>query len=356
MDKKPPPIALLSWSQITITDTDEYLVAGILPAGGLTVVYGPPKCGKTFWLFDILMCVALGIPYRERATQAGKVIYCLFEGQRGFAKRKEAYRQFHQLSDDAEEPPFYLVPVKLELVKDHPRLIAAIKAKCNGTPPAVIVLDTLNRSFTGSESSDEAMTAYVAACDAIREAFGCAVIIVHHSGLAEGRARGHTALLGSADAQIAVKRDAADNVVALVEFMKDGEDGEEIVCKLLPFDVAVGDKTVQSCVIEHVDGPSIKPEKKPTRGNRAIDEAFNEIAARGTIKHFVRLNGPQCEAVKLEDVETEFKRRYPTDKGDEKQKIAARKKAWQRARADALKAGGGYGYEDRALVQLIWRL
>jgi RecA-family ATPase len=89
----------------------------------------------------------------------------------------------------------------VELEREHARLVEAIRAQAGG-PVAAVVLDTLNRSFTGSESSDEAMTAYVKACDAVREALGCAVIIVHHSGLAEGRARGHTALLGSADAQI----------------------------------------------------------------------------------------------------------------------------------------------------------
>lgn len=284
MDKKPtppPPLALLSWAQIVITDTDEYLIEGLLPACGLIVVYGPPKCGKTFWLFDALMCIALGIPYRDRPTQAGKVIYCLFEGQRGFAKRKEAYRQYHQLSDDAEEPPFFLLPVKLELVKDHPRLIEAIKQRCNGTPPQVIVLDTLNRSFTGSESSDEAMTAYISACDAIREAFGCAVIIVHHSGLAEGRARGHTSLLGSADAQIAVKRDGADNVVATVEFMKDGEDGVEIVSKLIPFEVVVGDKSVDSCVVVPVDGPAMAPERKLTPNQQTMLTILQKAGAAG---------------------------------------------------------------------------
>lgn len=286
MDKRaptPPPLTLLSWTQIVITDTDEYLIAEIFPASGLIVVYGPPKCGKTFWLFDALMCIALGIPYRERATQAGKVIYCLFEGQRGFAKRKEAYRQYHRLSDDTEEPPFYLLPVKLELVKDHPRLIEAIRLRANGHPPRVIVLDTLNRSFTGSESSDEAMTAYISACDAIREAFGCAVIIVHHSGLAEGRARGHTSLLGSADAQIAVKRDAADNVVATVEFMKDGEDGVEIVSKLLPFDVAVGatGKIVNSCVVVPVDGPAIAPERKLTANQQTMLTILQKAGATG---------------------------------------------------------------------------
>jgi RecA-family ATPase len=69
------------------------------------------------------------------------------------------------------------------------------------------VLDTLNRSLGGSESSDEDMSAYVVrASDAIRDEFDCVVPIVHHCGIDGTRPRGHTSLTGAADAQVAVKR------------------------------------------------------------------------------------------------------------------------------------------------------
>ena len=70
-----------------------------------------------------------------------------------------------------------------------------------------VFIDTLNRTLAGSESSDEDMTAYVGAADAIREASGCAVVIVHHCGVDGTRPRGDTSLTGACDAQLAVKRD-----------------------------------------------------------------------------------------------------------------------------------------------------
>ena len=75
------------------------------------------------------------------------------------------------------------------------------------------MLDTLNRSLAGSESDDKDMAAYIKAADAIREAFGCVVVVVHHCGVQETRPRGHTSLTGAVDAQLAVKRDAAGSVV-----------------------------------------------------------------------------------------------------------------------------------------------
>ena len=110
----------------------------------------------------------------------------------------------------------------IDLVKEHTDLIAAIRAALT-EPPVVVVLDTLNRSLVGSESSDTDMSNYVRAADAIRDAFTCAVIIVHHCGINDSRPRGHTSLTGAADAQLAVKRDLNGTICVTVEFMKDGE-------------------------------------------------------------------------------------------------------------------------------------
>ena len=87
------------------------------------------------------------------------------------------------------------------------------------------MLDTLNRSIDGSESRDQDMGAYLDAAGAIQQAFDCVVLIVHHCGIDGTRPRGHTSITGTCEAQIAVKRDAADNVIAEVEYMKDGAAG-----------------------------------------------------------------------------------------------------------------------------------
>jgi AAA domain len=108
-------------------------------------------------------------------------------------------------------------PVTMDLVKEHGDLIAAIRNI--GQVPVAVVLDTLNRSLNGSESSDEDMSAYVRATDAIREAFDCSVLVVHHCGINDSRPRGHTSLTGAADAQLSVKRDYAGNILVTVEFI-----------------------------------------------------------------------------------------------------------------------------------------
>src|SRR4029077_13342107 len=85
----------------------------------------------------------------------------------------------------------------------------------------------------GSENSDEDMGNYIKAADAVREAFRCAVIIIHHCGVEGTRPRGHTSLTGAADAQLACRRDRNNNVELKVEWMKDGDSEGQIVTSTL---------------------------------------------------------------------------------------------------------------------------
>src|SRR5262249_55468616 len=152
---------------------------------------------KSFWAYDLSMYVALSWQYRGRRVHGGPVVYCAFEGADGFKARAEAFRQRH-LQEDHGEVDFHLVAARANLATDHAALINAIRAQ-PGNNPVLVVLDTLNRSLQGSENDDKDMGMYVKAADAIRDAFGCAVVIVHHCGIEGTRPRGHTSLTGAAD-------------------------------------------------------------------------------------------------------------------------------------------------------------
>jgi AAA domain len=246
---------LIPFDKLKPSPDPAYLIKGIFPRTGLAVVWGPPKCGKSFWVTDAMLHVALGWVYRGHDALHGPVVYCALEGQAGYGNRAEAFRQ-HHLAEDATPVPFYLVATRMSLVRDHNALIADIKAQLGpGTPPMAVVIDTLNRSLDGSENDDKDMTAYIRAADAIREAFGCVVIIVHHCGVEGTRPRGHTSLTGAVDAQIAVKRDPASNIVAEIEWLKDGREGEIISSKLESVEVGTdaNGEPITSCVVVPAD-------------------------------------------------------------------------------------------------------
>jgi hypothetical protein len=276
-----PRFKLVRFKSVLLSTSAAYLVKGLIPRAGLIVIWGPPKCGKSFWTFDLAMHVALGIPYRGRRVQQGTVVYLALEGGYGFRARVDAYRRTHDIKD----APFYLVTDRISLVQDHAGLIADIKRQIGKTLPALVVIDTLNRSLAGSESKDEDMAAYIRAADAIREAFDCAVVIVHHCGVDSTRPRGHTSLTGATDAQLAVSRDAANNIVVTVEWLKDGPEGDIITSRLEQVDLGTDadGEALNSCVIVPAEGDieqatqerKVKGAKKIVLDllRKAIDEA-----------------------------------------------------------------------------------
>jgi hypothetical protein len=322
-----------------------YLIKRMIPRHGLTLVWGPPKCGKSFWAFDAVMHIALGRQsYRGHRVHPGAVVYVALEGQQGMNDRAEAFRREHNLP--ARSPAkFHLIADALELVSDRAALVAAIKEALQGSDPVAVVIDTVNRSFQGSESSDEDMTAYVQAADAIWQAFQAAVILVHHCGHEGSRPRGHSALLGAVHAQIAVKRDAGDNIITTVEHMKDGPEGEAVASRLEVVEVGIDDdgEPITSCIIVEADADATT-RRKPVCGqarialdllNRAVIDAGEIPPASNHIPGDIRV------------VPMSLWRSYCFQGGicKEDRNQDARKKAFKRA-ADKLQGIGRIGVWD----------
>lgn len=273
---------LVPFDQIQPGQQSGYLIKDVIPRVGIVVIWGPPKCGKSFWTFDLVMHSAQShTDYRGHRVVGGSVVYCAFEGQEGFKARVEAFRREHEIINPVA---FFLVPASnAKLVRDHRLLINDIQDQIGDTAPVAVVLDTLNRSIDGSESRDQDMGAYLDAASAIQQAFECAVLIVHHCGVDGTRPRGHTSITGTCEAQIAVSRDAADNVIAEVEYMKDGPSGAHFASKLKVVDAGYnqdGD-LITSCVITAVDEKDlpVRPKKikltpAATIARRALSEAI----------------------------------------------------------------------------------
>lgn len=278
---EPSRIYLVPFDDIRTGTEPAYLIKGLIPRVGLTLIWGAPKSGKSFKALDAVMHVALGWPYRGKRVQQGPAVYVAAEGQSGLQNRIEAFRQ-KRLDAYEGDVPFYLCPINLDLIAEHGELIEVIRQTTSD--PAVVTIDTLNRTLRGSENSDEDMSAFVRAADAIREAFNCAVVIIHHCGVEGTRPRGHTSLRGSLEALISVKKDKAGNALATVEEMKDGEDGEVIASRLVM--VQVGNDSdgdpITSCIVEPVDASEVK--KTTTlnlRQRRAMDVLHDVLVDYG---------------------------------------------------------------------------
>jgi hypothetical protein len=320
---KPARFRLKAFSEIMLSTALNYLVKGILPAIGLVVVWGPPKCGKSFWTFDVVMHVAIGRTYRGRKVQQGTVVYLALEGGSGFAGRVTAWRKRH-LADRPQPVPFYLLDVPVDLVADHKALIDDIRAQVVGSP-AVVVIDTLNRAIAGDENKSDDMAKFIRAADAIRMAFGCLVIIVHHCGVVGTRPRGHTSLSGADDAQIAVERDKDGNIVAKVEHMKDAEAGTVIASKLEKVELGTDDDgdPQSSCIIVPAEGGAAGA--KLSKVNRfAFELLVKLIKSEKDSVPAPAEAGLSCRVCRMETWRERFYLEYPADKQNTKKKAFLR--------------------------------
>jgi hypothetical protein len=115
------------FNEIRASTAPPYLVKGIIPRTGIVVIWGPPKCGKTFTTHDVVMHIAVGWSYRDRPVKQGTVVYLAAEGAAGVRTRTDAWRQHHLPHDSDRDVPFFLIDAQADLARDAAELITAIR-------------------------------------------------------------------------------------------------------------------------------------------------------------------------------------------------------------------------------------
>src|SRR6185437_3079559 len=151
------------------------LIAGILGTSQLSVIYGQPGCGKTFLGLDLALHIASDEDkWMDRRVGHGPAIYLAIEAGKSLNRRVFAWRLHHHYTQ-LPGLPFFAVQVPLDLCtanNDIAPLITAINRTCGRTPPALIVVDTVNRAMAGgNENSSEDMGALVNAANILRAEF-----------------------------------------------------------------------------------------------------------------------------------------------------------------------------------------
>lgn len=216
-----------------------WLIEKLIPQAQLGMLYGPTSVGKSFVALDMAESIASGAAWHGRAVRQGAVGYIIAEYSGDFKLRLQAREKVY--GDPGELIKYYVGAPLLVQEKTRKKLIDEILAMRQDWK--LIVVDTVSRTYLGSESDDKDMNSYVRACQAIHFATGAMVLLVHHSGkdLTKG-ARGHTALAAAADVEIEVTRGQMT-----VTKQRGGKDNE-----VLPFILKIQDleNGFDSCTIE----------------------------------------------------------------------------------------------------------
>lgn len=265
-----------------------WLIKRLLPAEGLALIYGHPGSGKSFLALDLGLHVALGRDWSGRSVKQGLVIYVAAEGVAGLRNRVTAFRQHHMLD---KHIPFAVIPTPIDMQApdaDTRLLVETIRAavaEC-GVDPALIVIDTISKTFGGGKENSDDMASYVANCQRVASEFSCLVMPIHHrpKDAESTEPRGHSSLKGGVDTVILVE--AGKTKRAEVTKQKDGEIGERFLFNLRVIELGEdedGDQ-VTSCVVEPTDTdmtPQLDPfalaVAKLSAGARLVYDQLGEV-------------------------------------------------------------------------------
>ena len=85
---------LLAFKDLETLPDLEWHIDGWIPKGGLTMIYGPPKSGKSF----VVMSLVLALDHGERwlghpVVNRCRSLYVALEGRSGLKMRSEAWHQ-----------------------------------------------------------------------------------------------------------------------------------------------------------------------------------------------------------------------------------------------------------------------
>ena len=228
------------------------VVADLLDAEAVSVLYGPSNSGKTFLALDLALHVADGRDWFGRKVRQGGVLYLAAEGAEGVRRRFDAFVSHYRV--ERSSLPFALLPAAVNLLDKKARqaldeTVDAFRSRF-GVGPTLVVIDTLARAMPGAdENSGEAMGSLIEAVDALRRATGGHVLLVHHTGKDKAKgARGHSSLRAAVDTEIEV----GDRGVARVTKQRDKELGAPIGFTLEPLTIGhtVEGREVTSCVVK----------------------------------------------------------------------------------------------------------
>ena len=248
------------------------------------------------------------------------------------------------------------MPGQANLITDHPALIKEISEQLGDIRPVAVVLDTLNKSLVGSENKDTDMGAYVRAAEAIRDAFTCVVVIVHHCGYDDTRPRGHSSLPGAVDAQLAVTR-TEEVITVTVEMMRDGPEDTQVVSAVEPIEVGQDQngKVLTSLVVVPSDADADNREQRSwPRGLSVFHTALKASLATKGETFQPEAGVLPVRAVDQWHIRDRFYATYAEDEKDTTKRQANLQKAFVRALAEAQKRGVIKVMRSAAGQTMLW--
>jgi hypothetical protein len=192
----------------------QWLLKQIFGPEDIGMIYGPPGCGKTFLIIDLMikLCRGKKWAFHFDVTRPLNVCYCAGEGHGGLGSRFQAAFKENNITElstftmtktvpqlfDSSAPSF-----ALQFITSW-RKRQEFKRSKNLD---LLIIDTFHSSIMrADENSAKDMGVIFKNCQLIAKSLGCAIIVVHHTNKGELIERGSTVFRASADFMLSVTK------------------------------------------------------------------------------------------------------------------------------------------------------
>lgn len=286
--KKPTGLTLTWVCDLRAATEGRYLVKGLIPVGGLGVIYGESNCGKTFFALDLAIAIATGQSWLNRRVNRTAVVYIAGEGKAGIENRIVANQRSGRLNGSASLAITNRAANFLQTAGDVGDLIDLVKNthQSSGDACGLIIVDTLHRAMPGGSDNDpEDMGQLIANADYVRQQTGAAVWFIHHAGKDPTKgARGHSSLRAAVDTEVLVEGQSGTRK-ATVTKQRDFGSGDVFAFDLETVELGTdsdGDP-VTSCVVKHSEVSAATKQKIKASGK-------NQASALVALREWARVN------------------------------------------------------------------
>lgn len=254
-----------------------WIVDGLLPSSGFSVIAAKPKVGKSTLARQLALCVTRGESFLGLQTAKGPVLYVALE-----EKRSEVKRHLRLLGATGSENLYSHIGSAPEAASKW------LEKEIVNRKPVLVIIDTLFRFVSITDGNDYAkVTAALTPLLSLARDNGVHLMVVHHARKGGGDGGdsmlGSTAIFGSVDTAIILKRTESKRTIETQQ--RYGTDMEPTV---LVFDEATQTTSLGSTK-EEADVQRVADEilnflfdQEEPRAERIIEEA---VEGRTGIKH-----------------------------------------------------------------------
>ncbi len=266
-----------------------FYVEDWLPKRGKSLLYAPPKSGKSFLCMQLARCVGAGESFLGHTTTQGRVMYVQFElGEEVLQAR---FRDTGKTYDNV------FVGTSFSLKLDSKGGQKYIWEAMEAVKPHVLILDPWYKTLLGDENESHDVEKILDFLDSMIEYFNCSIQIIHHAGKdLSKRGRGTSVLEDWVDSYIKMNRTskAGEPLRVKIEpvFLRHAPlPADPIEAELVNFEFVLKDKmkSVRELVAEFIQGADgeVSPAQLFAEGigtNTSVYTALKELSKDGLIE------------------------------------------------------------------------